>query len=311
MLPTPISTPSVNKSTAKAIISALLSSNGITRAELARECGVSAVTAGKVVTAMCDAGYASTGAEFSAYGRKSEFVYPADRFTFLVFDIGESTLSADIYDARESTRFTYAQPRNESVDITTDARSFLSLVTEQTADAAEEDTYSLSALLYHKESALDADTLCRDNNISASLDRSAAAALYACGAYPNECIAFVGANYSSEISIISGGTQIRGKGRPSRHTQRAVTSELDMLDTLTAKLDSLFEFVIPDKVVIDSRSLHLSRRFSAELAERVCARTNMQKEELPELVTNDGIPFPSRAVIGQLIDIYAELISAR
>ena len=50
---------------------------------------------------------------------------------------------------------------------------------------------------------------------------------------------------------------------------------------------------------------------SALLSSNGITRTNMQKEELPELVTNDGIPFPSRAVIGQLIDIYAELISAR
>jgi hypothetical protein len=48
----------------------------------------------------------------------------------------------------------------------------------------------------------------------------------------------------------------------------------------------------------------------SELCERLTERTGLQKEELPELVTNDGIPFPSRAVIGQLIDIYAEIISA-
>lgn len=309
MLPARIPIPSVNKNTAKTIISALLASNGITRTELAGTCKVSTMTAGKVVSAMCNVGYAEIGEEIAASGRRSDFIYPSERFTFLIFDIGEHTMSADIYDARDNTRFTYDQPRNQSLDITTDALSFLALVNEQSRDADECDTYRISALLYRKETGLDIKALSQ-KGIDTVIEKSAAAARYASGRYKNECIAFVGADDGADIRIIADGKLIQGKGNPIKHSARRGLSELEMLDALTAKLSSLFELVMPHKVMIDSRALHLSRRFSDELGERLCEHTAMQKEELPEFVTNDGIPFPSRAVIGQLIDIYAEFISA-
>lgn len=308
MLPTHISIPGVNKNTARAIISALLASRGITRGDLATKCGVSRMTVGKVVSAMCDAGYAEIGEEISARGRVAEFIYPSECFTFLVFDIGEHSMSADIYDARENTIFSYTQPRNQSVDITTDVTSFVALVKEQLDNTENHSAYRLSALLYHKDSGLDVCPLAKQD-LTLIIERSIAAADYAHSMYPNECIAFVGAKDGADICIISDGKLIRGRAK-SQQSAKHITSEFMMLDTLTSKLTFLFEFVIPDRIVVDSRSLHLSHRFSDELGERILARNSMQKEELPELVTNDGIPFPSRAVIGQLIDRYAELISA-
>lgn len=310
MLPAPISIPSVNKNTAATIISALLASNGITRTDLAGACSVSAMTAGKVVNAMCHAGYAAIVEDFSAQGRRSDFIYPSDRFTFLIFDIGERTMSASIYDARESTRFTYTQPRNESVDITTDARSFVALVNEQISDIGQSDTYRLSALLYNKSISLNVKILEQEMPFSTAIEKSVAASEYAGKKYPGECIAFIGAADGSDISIISDGKTVSGRSKPRKLSAKIDTSEIDMLDTLPSKLISLFDFVMPDRVILESRSLHLSRRFSDELCERLCARRSIRKEELPELITNDGIPFPSRAAIGQLINIYANLISA-
>lgn len=308
MLPKPISIPSVNKNTAKAIIATLLSSNGITRTELARACGVSAMTAGKVVSAMCSAGYASIGTEISECGRRSDFIYPSERFTFLIFYIGERTMSAEIYDARDNTRFCYTQPRCDGVDAHTDAAAFIAFVNEQLEDSDEREYYRLSALISYG-TGVNAQSLgAYDVSVSAkSLD---AAAEYVKRAYPTECVAFVGADSTCDIRLIAKGEEICGKTATRRRSAKSITSELDMLSVLSERLASIFELLIPDRVVIDSRSLHLSRRFSSELGELLTERTGLQKEELPELVTNDGIPFPSRAVIGQLIDIYAEIISA-
>lgn len=309
MLPNPVSISGVNKSTAKKIISVLLSSNGTTRTDLARACGVSAMTAGKVVRAMCDVGYASICEEFSACGRRADFIYPSDRFTFLVFDVGERAMSADIYDARESTIFSYTQPICDSIDRETDVKSFMALVKEHLGEDEERENYRLSALLYHGVN-IDHGTLTA-SDISIALDKSDAAAEYVKSAYPDECAAFVEADSTCNINLIVNGKLIRGKANPRNRTTNSITSELDMLNALTSKLSGLFEFLIPDKLIIDSRSLHLSRRFASELYDRLTERTGLKKEELPELVTNDGIPFPSRAVVGQLIDIYADIISAK
>ena len=308
MLPTPISIPSVNKNTARAIISALLSAGGVTRGELAARCGVSAMTAGKVVSAMCAAGYAAVAEEISAHGRVSDFIYPAESITFLVFDIGAKIMSADVIDAKESTRFSYAQPRNHGVDTASDVSGFISIVREQLADSEELNaSYRLSALLYHAGVELNiSDPIFKDISLFSSI--SDAKAQYVKKNHPKELVAFVSVNEFTDISLVFDGELIRGKQTAKR--SKAALSELDMLNILTARLSSLFELVIPNRVIIDSRSLNLSRRFSSELGERLMSRTDMQKEELPELVTNDGISFPSRAVIGQLIDIYAEIISA-
>ena len=306
MTPTPVSVKTVNKATARELITAMLSSAGITRGELAAKCNVSAMTAGKVVGAMLDAGYVTVEPEVSKHGRTTEFIYPSERFSFLIFEIGERAMSAEIYDARENTLLGYTEPRNASLDATTDAAAFVSLVNEQLEDI--EDTYLLSALLYHQSVNIDmsAPPL---GDIAIFKESTDAAALYARNVYPTECIAFVGANGGADISIISDGNAVRGKSASHNQRQPEPSSELEMLDALSLRLSRLFSFLLPDKVIIDSRSLHLSRRFSAELYELLEERTVMKKEELPELVTNDGIPFPSRAVIGQLIDIYAELIS--
>ena len=310
MTPTPLSIPSVNKSTAQKLIRALLSSGGITRGELAKACGVSAMTAGKVVSAMCLAGYAIAENEITKHGRTSEFIYPSERFTFLVFDILEHSMSADVFDARENIIFSYNQQRNPSIDAGTDAKMFISLVEEQLKDTdSKNNAFRLSALLYHQSTELDTDAFTM-GNIKIFKERSVATASYVGELYPAECIAFVGAEEDADIMLVSKGARIHSKGKPRRQRSKGVISELDMLENLATRLCGLFEFLIPNKVIIDSRSLHISRRFSSELCEILCSRTSMQKEELPEFVTNDGIAFPSRAVIGQLIDIYAEIISA-
>lgn len=308
MLPTPISIKSVNKNTAKAIISALFSAGGVTRGELAARCGVSAMTAGKVVRAMCEAGYAAITEEIGSHGRISEFIYPTERFTFLVFDIGERSMWADVIDARGNTRLSYSQPRNHGIDVTEDVSRFVALVKEQIEDIAElRSAYTLSALLCHSKSALDANTpaLC---DISLISERTEAAVRYIESHYPEELVAFVGARDGADITLISKGEQICGKRGVG--SAKETGSELDMLSILTSRLGSLFELICPDRVIIDSRSLHLSRRFSAELCEHITERRAIEKEELPEIITNDGIPFPSRAVIGQLINIYADIIPA-
>ena len=158
--------------------------------------------------------------------------------------------------------------------------------------------------------ALNVKSLEREMPFSIAIEKSVAASEYVNTKYPSECVAFIGGSDGSDISIISDGKIVAGRSKPKKLGAKILRSEIDMLDTITEKLVSLFDFVMPDKVIFESRSLHLSRRFSDELCERLCTSTSMQKEELPELVTNDGIPFPSRAVIGQLINIYANLISA-
>ena len=310
MTPSPINLNSLNKNTARALISAILSSGGITRTELAKLCGVSAMTAGKAVSAMLCAGYATAEPEVSERSRVSDLIYPSERFRFLIFSIGTREMCAEIYDTRENTRFCYTQPRNHSVDVTTDASAFLSTVNEQLRAAdADPDTYRLSALLYHKITKLDTSALAR-HGIDIFTDITNAAALYTKTKYPEECIAFVGVYGGADITVISDGKAINGKRAARKQRSKDALSELEMLDILSLQLSRLFNFITPDRVLIDSRSLHLSRRFASELYDRLEERTAMKKEELPELVTNDGIPFPSRAVIGQLIDIYAELMSA-
>ena len=216
-------------------------------------------------------------------------------------------MSADIIDARENTRFAYTQPRNHGIDTADDVSGFISTVNEQLADSELNGTYRLSALLCHDKVAINTSAPIF-NDISLVSSVTASVAQYVKENCKDELVAFVGANEDADISLIFGGELIRGKQTVKR--PKAPLSELDMLNILTERLSSLFEFVMPNKVIIDSRSLHLSRRFSSELGDCLTSRTDMQTEELPELVTNDGISFPSRAVIGQLIDIYAEIISA-
>ena len=308
MLPTPISIKSVNKNTAKAIISALFSAGGVTRGELAARCGVSAMTAGKVVSAMCAAGYASTADEIGSHGRISEFIYPSERFAFVIFDIGEHNMWADIIDARGNTRLAYSQLRNHGIDITEDVSHLVSLVNRQIGDSADlSSLYTLSALLCHGKAKLDLGVPAL-SGITLVSERTDAAVSYIRALYPEELVAFVGARDGADITLVSKGEQIRGKHGADR--VKEAVSELDMLNILTSRLGSFFELICPDRVLIDSRSLHLSRRFSSELCENITNRQAVEKEELPEIVTNDGISFPSRAVIGQLIDIYADIISA-
>ena len=309
MTPTPIEIKSVNRNTSKNIISALLSSNGITRGELAKRCGVSAMTVGKVVNVLHKADYASIASDITKSGRLSEFIYPSKRFRFLIFTIDTATLRANLYDARENTLLSYTQPRNPSFEPQTEIESFISFVYEELEPInASDNAFLLSALIYDGDCIKALGSLTLDK-ISLRTDNRRAILEYVKSAHPNGSVAFVCAN-KAHISLISNGEAVNSKSAPTAKDTCTAHSEQSLLDMLSLRLTNLFAVIIPDKIIIDSASLSLSRRFANELEERLCESARLKKEELPELITNNGISFPSRAVIGQLISIYSELIIA-
>ena len=109
--------------------------------------------------------------------------------------------------------------------------------------------------------------------------------------------------------LISDGQPINGKCAPIC-APTEIKSELELLRYLGERLPSLFSFILPDKIIIDTNGLSVTRRFPTALSELLCESCLLTKEKLPEIITTDGISPPCRAVIGQLILEYSKSLSA-
>ncbi len=297
---TPLCISGIKRDKLALIINTLLSYRGITRTELASLCGVSTVTAGKVVSAMLDAGYATVSKDYDKGGRYLDHIYPSATFKFFIIEMSDKTMSATVYDALENIHLSYSQPRNESIQRDIDEAAFISLTFEHTRALRERST-CLSAIIYSgKEPTLDGMPI---------FSRKLAAAEYVSNTYPHECVLLVGAQKHGDITIISDGKTVNGKHAP-RRAAKEITSELDLLEHLGEELSTLFSFIIPDTVVIDVTGLSVTRRFGSALSEMLCERYGIEKEKLPKIVTSDGISPSSRAVIGQLTLEYSRSLAA-
>ena len=298
---TPLDVSGIKRDKLSLIINTLLSSGGITRGELASRCGVSAMTAGKVVSAMLEAGYATVSKDYDRDGRYLDHIYPSDVFRFLMIEMSEDSMSATVYDALYNTRLSYTQPRNESIPRELDEAAFISMAQE-------------SASAIKGSSALLGAVICSDKEPLSSamglplFSRRLAAAEYVSRAYPKGCVMLVGAETRGDLTLISDGAIVSGKYAPIG-AAKEINSELELLEYLVERLSTFFSFITPDKIIIDTSGLSVTRRFASALSERLCERHSTEKEKLPEIVTSDGISPSCHAVIGQLILEYSKSLS--
>lgn len=283
------------------IINTLLSSGGITRGELAGRCSVSTMTAGKVVSAMLDSGYATLSKDYDCDGRYLDHIYPSDIFRFLIIELSESSMSATVYDALYNTHLAYIQPRNESIPRELDEAAFIS-VAQDSASTLKGSSALLCAVISSGKESL-------SSPLGLPLfSRGLAAAEYVSRTYPQGCVLLVGAEMRGDLTLISDGSIVSGKYAPIG-AKKQINSELELLEHLGERLPALFSFIIPDKIIIDTCGLSVTRRFASALSDLLCERYFIEKEKLPEIVTGDGISPSSRAVIGQLILEYSKSLS--
>ena len=294
---TPLDISGIKRDKLALIINTLLSSAGITRGELAVRCGVSTMTAGKVVSAMLDSGHATLSKDYDREGRYLDHIYPSGIFKFLIIELYEGSMSATVYDALDNIHLSYSQPRNESVPRELDEAAFISMAREQSKCAC------LGAVIYSEGTATPI------TEEMPSFSRRTAAAKYVSSAHPQGCVLLVGAERRGDIMLISDGQPIKGKCAPIC-APTEIKSELELLRYLGERLPSLFSFILPDKIIIDTNGLSVTRRFATALSELLCESCLLTKEKLPEIITTDGISPPCRAVIGQLILEYSKSLSA-
>lgn len=292
----------INNDKKERMINCILTSKGITRQALAARCGVSAMTSGKVVRAMIDSKYATVSRERNESGSLAEIIYPSKSFRFLIFDISEEMMSAELYNISDELLFSYSQPKDASISSDIETQSFIENIKVQLSEDFDAHLCK-SALIYSEKKSLP------DNiDIDIVIERKAAINEYVKATSNVRTAIFIGGNSPAEITLISNGEGVYGKTKPICHAISDIHSELDLMSYLSARLYELFHIVIPEQIFIDRDKLCTTRRFAKELEDILSARCGIEKEKLPEIITNDGISFASRAVIGQLTEIYSKLL---
>ena len=265
------------------IILAVLRSRGITRAQLANQCGVSAATAGKIVSALLCAGHAI--AESDLNGR-AEIIKPAESLRVLVVKLSRRKLNVFLCDMSEEIIFSCSKKANDSLPIEQEIiRLILSSQNELEKyisvrpvtvilcedGAAKPDIGAISAAI----PSFSADIILRSRDCTER---------YINRVYPNDTTLFVNTDEALDIRLFSEGRTLRSNhSTPPRLEQ---TDERFVISHLARTLSSLFNITLPERIIIESEDIPFDRRALDMLREEIRESTPLSRGRIPEIITN-------------------------
>ena len=268
------------------IILAVLRSRTTTRTQLAKECGVSTVTVGKVVSAMLAKGYATAESDTSVPNRRGEIIKPAADLAALIIKVGGRAISLFVCEICGDILFSRSKRINESLpaeqeiirlirsaqdELNRYAGELCGAVVLCDNGAAKPDIYAVSsAFPALKPDAVISSRECVERYINR--------------VYPSDTTLFVSLGEALDIRLFSEGHALKSNhSAPPRLEQ---TDDLFVISHVAKTVSSLFNITLPERIIIESEDIRIDGRALAMLREEIKKSTPVRREGLPEIITN-------------------------
>lgn len=268
------------------MILAILRLHGITRTQLAKICGVSAVTAGKVVSAMLAAGYATAESDTSAPNKRAELIKPAADLVALIIKVSRRKLSLLLCNIGGDIILSHSKNINDSLPIEQDIIRLISSSWDELGRYIGE---RCGTVILCEDGVTKPDVRAISDAIPSfypdvMLSSKDCVERYINRVYPSDTTLFVGLGDTLDIRLFSEGRTLKSNhSAPPRIEQN---DERFVISHLARTVSSLFNITLPRRIIIESEDIPFDSRALDMLREEIKLNTPLRREGLPEIITN-------------------------
>lgn len=295
------------------IMRCLLGEKPISRKEVAEICSLSEVTVGKVSSALCEKGLLKSEKHPVGRGRHTDFFSPSDFVYALIISVGEENISAVLFDLSGNAAFEFSRALNQAISYEASADGFCRELSSLVSDIKKSRFIKTAVLFREGISSRTRETFkataLRHFDLGALLDHEEARARALCRPSPNGVVLAVSVRERLSVSIVCG-----NKILPKSDTQAIRLPSSDptlLIEQISALLCPLFCAVLPDRIIIESRTILADRSFCESLCESIAKRTNIPKEKLPLIESTHNADCAEREAIEILREQICTILAGR
>lgn len=301
-MPTPPDTKGINKATFLRVASAVLRSDGISRSSLAKLCDISAVSAGKVVSAMLESDLAVPQKLASSGGRSAELIFPSPSLRATVIFAGEDRIRISVCELSGKECFSHSRPIDHSLDY---KDNLLCVARSSQVILSKEASHTCGALV-----------VCENDGLKKELYSSLSELLFlpspiittyeecvtSCLAqrYRDKNLLLLRISPTLRPMLFCGGSRISTKR--TEPYRLSGLDELSLVKKLADTLTPFFDIIIPDKIIIDSEIFSVDKMLLSALSRELLRRRPSRAEEAPELFSLSEPPLVTLAALDMLAE---------
>ncbi len=274
---------------------AALTLGAVTRAELSDICSVSAMTVGRVVTKMLEAGLLISEKRSLGIGPHTEILRPSPDINTVFFHLTDRKLKLTVCDACQNIIFEREAVVNESLPYEANISALAMSAYGKLKSIIDKGLCGYAAATDGAVSAKELDIL---SSVfpNAKLHTVKPYVDYICDLmrrdHPDKNIFLIRIGRSIELSLICESHRIGSNNPIVNHV-----SALDIKDAILGISDTvapLLRVLTPDKIVIESDMMPIDRHFIHSLKVKISERTR-HGDKIPDIVSGEGLHLAARS----------------
>ena len=279
------------------IIKYFLSDGTHSRSEAARSVSKSAMTVGKVASAMLARGLLVSELAAGEIGRSTEYLLANPSLCAYLINVGKESFSLSLLRANRTETRLRSRPRNPSLSYEDDLRSFLLSISGKLSQSTQDDVMGV-ALIY--SDSVEYAPPCLDIRPDVTASQTEATGAYLQQLCPNGCSLWV--NISDRIlpTLYVGARPISNGAMGLALRSK---SETEIARELAKYLDSLCDTVIPDKVLITADVFPVDEIFIG------CVKENMKRKDSISFEVNKDMSPISAYALDTATDSFAKRLA--
>lgn len=268
------------------IILSILRSKGVSRSQLAEQCGVSAMTAGKVVSAMLDANYAIAEHDTSAPNKRAELIKPAPDFGVIVAKLSRRKLKLFICDIGGDIILSRSKNINDSLP---PEQEIIRLISSIQGELERYPSERRALAVLHGEEAAKPSSRIIANTLPfltpcITLPSRDCAEKHINRVYPNDTTLWVKLDGAFDIRLFSEGHALNSNR--TELPRMAQSDDSFVISHLAKTLSSLFNLTLPQRIIIETEDIPFDCRALDMLRAQIRSDTPLRRESLPEIIIN-------------------------
>ena len=290
------------------IIKYLLSPELHSRTDAAKSVSLSAVTVGKVASAMQQRGILCSEQREGGRGRSTELVFASRELSAICIELGQGFFRCTRQKIDKTSAILCESRVNDSLSYEDALLRFLDTASTELGAIPQKDIMGIS-LLYDKEylGARGTDVKAIDGlSPDAVLSSSGAIGLYFANRYPDKVCLRVLVSDKIYTSLYANGINLseRGMGYVAEGSD-----ELGIISELCKHLKTLFETVVPHSVIVESDRITADKKLNRHIFSTVKNITNLSEEHMPIFEDVKDLSFCESAALELIVDIYSRQLA--
>ena len=281
------------------IIRAVLTSDGISRNEIAEKCGISSMTVGKVISEMMNEGLICSESISLGKGRRTELFRAAQTVSILVFCFEARKLSVVISDVRGDISFSHSQLINDSLPYESNVADLVTSVYEPICSALRETVCCVSVITedgIHPRDLSVINSIIPEFYIDVLADKREYISDHIRENYPEQTVMLVSIGDKVELSLYYRGADVSSRGASKMPREHLSVEEIaDILATLS-------HIVIPDTVIVEADRALCAPDLLPSLKNELCRKLRIPERDMPEFILVGKTPVATLSAIKRATD---------